>query len=277
MRKHPPTMKEAQTMTKTIDQPWQLEPSLLAPPFTNLAPMRPTCREFLVGVGGALLVVAAPGCGGVGGGEASGETRTISHEMGETEVPEDPRRVVVLDPFFSLQTAVEIGVPIVGSDVHSQAEPFSNVLTRAETKGIESVGDARQPDLEKIATFEPDLILATTFVEPPYDELSQIAPTVVFADSIDWKAYVRDVGEATDRTDAVEEGLTGYEARVEEIRGQLRSVTVSFASFVGGPLWQQIPAVQNGEAYQVDPNRWLMFGGLHSANLVLDDVEKYLT
>jgi iron complex transport system substrate-binding protein len=43
------------------------------------------------------------------------------------------------------------------------------------------------------------------------------------------------------------------------------------------PIWQQLPAVQAGEAYRVDTTHWMGFGGLRSANAILDDVETYLT
>jgi hypothetical protein len=48
-------------------------------------------------------------------------------------------------------------------------------------------------------------------------------------------------------------------------------------SVLDNPLWRQIPAVRNGEAYRVDVAQWMNFGGLRSAHLVLDDVEEHLT
>jgi len=43
------------------------------------------------------------------------------------------------------------------------------------------------------------------------------------------------------------------------------------------PIWQQLPAVQAGQAYRVDAEHWMSFGGLRSAHAVLDDIEEYLT
>ena len=43
------------------------------------------------------------------------------------------------------------------------------------------------------------------------------------------------------------------------------------------PIWQALPAVQAGEAHRVSAEHWISFGGLASANAVLDDVERYLT
>ena len=46
---------------------------------------------------------------------------------------------------------------------------------------------------------------------------------------------------------------------------------------ISNPIWQALPAVQTGEAHRVSAEHWISFGGLASANAVLDDVERYLT
>jgi iron complex transport system substrate-binding protein len=42
------------------------------------------------------------------------------------------------------------------------------------------------------------------------------------------------------------------------------------------PLWQLLPAVQNGRAHRVDRVIWQSFHGIGSANRVLDDIERYI-
>lgn len=42
------------------------------------------------------------------------------------------------------------------------------------------------------------------------------------------------------------------------------------------PLWQLLPAVQNGRAHRVDRVAWQSFHGLASANRILDDIERYV-
>lgn len=82
----------------------------------------PSRWEFLIGLGG-LLVLGAAGCGAGGSGdkEAGGEesksggTRTIDHKYGSTEISGIPKRVVTVG--FSDQDAVlalglvPVGVP----------------------------------------------------------------------------------------------------------------------------------------------------------------------
>jgi len=45
---------------------------------------------------------------------------------------------------------------------------------------------------------------------------------------------------------------------------------------VAGPLWQNLSAVQNGKSYEVADDWWYLGIGPIAANLVLDDLEKFL-
>jgi ABC-type Fe3+-hydroxamate transport system substrate-binding protein len=74
-------------MKKTIETPGMLLPEV----------DDATRREFLIGAAGLLLLPAA--CGGQqdGGDSPSGETRTVEHQLGTTEVPVNPQRIVALD------------------------------------------------------------------------------------------------------------------------------------------------------------------------------------
>ena len=42
------------------------------------------------------------------------------------------------------------------------------------------------------------------------------------------------------------------------------------------PVWSALPAIQNERAYEVNADYWMAFGGLHSANAILDDLERIL-
>lgn len=44
----------------------------------------------------------------------------------------------------------------------------------------------------------------------------------------------------------------------------------------GNPLWQLLPAVQNGRAHRVDRATWQSFHGIASAHRILDDIERYI-
>ncbi|MEM7343009.1 MAG: ABC transporter substrate-binding protein [Chloroflexota bacterium] len=281
--------------------------------------------------------------------DSSTETRTITHAMGETEVPTNPQRVVTLDAFFTLTPLVELGVPVVGSMSLGEDDPYPG-LTAAEQANITSVGGF-EVNLEAVAALNPDLIIGVDFVAPPYEALSQIAPTVVIATSFDWQAQHRTLAQIVGKEAEAEAGIAEYEARVAALRNALPDITATVMTLhneavlpmgpgawapvkvldsagvgrpenevsddpaawflplskelwpeLGGdvlfytagypgmdeataelvaeqlenPIWQQIPAVQNGQAYAANTRCWETFGGLRSAHCVLDDIEQYL-
>lgn len=75
-----------------------------------------TRREFLIGAAGLMLLPAACNSGEEGEGtRASGDTRTIRHASGETEVPAKPRRTVSLTSVTELDGLLTLGVDLAAA------------------------------------------------------------------------------------------------------------------------------------------------------------------
>jgi iron complex transport system substrate-binding protein len=150
---------------------------------------------------------------------APAEPRTVVHAMGETEVPADPQRVVVLDTPH-LDSALSLDVTPVGS-VQSDVEGLPHyVADRAEDIAI--VGTIEEPDLEAVAALEPDLILSSTVRhEEIYDRLSQIAPTVFTHYEKGWKDIFTVTADALDKAEEGEQALAEYTDRAEQVGGQV--------------------------------------------------------
>ena len=146
-----------------------------------------------------------------------GDTRTVSHHQGESEVPSDPQRVVTLDSPH-LDTALSLGVTPVGA-VRSSVDEGLPPYLGERTEGIEIVGTIEEPDLEAIASLQPDLILsATVRHEAIYDQLSQIAPTVFTETSgTNWQEGFTLVADALNRADEGEQALADYEQQADEV------------------------------------------------------------
>ncbi len=169
-----------------------------------------TRREFLFGAG-SLLALGAAGCGGGEEDSVSGETRTVEHALGTTEVPVSPERIVAVD-LFAIDTMLALGVEAVG--VRDQATIPQYMARRVE--GVESVGDG--PNLEAVAALNPDIILTLEGTEV-FDELSQIAPTVApaFFSSGDWKDVHLKYAEALGMEEEGRAILEEYESRAREL------------------------------------------------------------
>lgn len=192
----------------------------------------------LAGLLAAAVALSACGSDTSTGSEAAADdTRTVEHFRGSTEVPADPKRVVVLD-LGELDSAIALGITPVGA-VKAPVEEGLLSYLEDEAEGIELVGEIGEPDLEKIAALEPDLILGSDVrVKDFYDELSAIAPTV-FTETVGvaWKENFAVHAQALGREDEGEELMTAYEERVEEVGEKVADDrTVSIVRFVPGEI-----------------------------------------
>lgn len=97
--------------------------------------------------------------------------------MGTTEVPNAPKRVVVLTN-EGTEAVVSMGIKPVGAANSYEGKPWYPHLAE-KYKDIEPVGMESELNLERIAKLKPDLIIGNKFrQEAQYKKLSAIAPTV---------------------------------------------------------------------------------------------------
>ncbi|HZG74598.1 MAG TPA: siderophore ABC transporter substrate-binding protein [Paenibacillus sp.] len=99
---------------------------------------------------------------------------TVKHQLGETVVPVNPAKVVVFD-FGALDTLDKLGVPVAGVP---QAGTIPTYLEKYEGSEYANVGSLVEPDFEKIAELDPDLILISGRQSANYEEFAKLAPTV---------------------------------------------------------------------------------------------------
>jgi ABC-type Fe3+-hydroxamate transport system substrate-binding protein len=120
----------------------------------------------------------------------SSETRTISHDMGETAITGTPERIVTMSQ-VAYGILLELGVQPVGADLWQKGSPqnpedpvyweqyFPGIAE--EWPGVVNVGNSGEPNLEVIASLEPDLILDSDWaLGKNYDDLNAIAPTIAY-------------------------------------------------------------------------------------------------
>lgn len=155
----------------------------------------------------------------------TGTTRKVVHAAGETEVPADPQRIVVLDT-DKLDTVCALGLQdrLVGAAVTGAVGSQPTYLG-ATIAGVEPVGTLQEPDIEKIAALQPDLILGSKFRTPElYDQLSAIAPTT-FTEKVGltWKDNLELDGTALGRGASAAAALDAYETAAAETSTSLNS------------------------------------------------------
>ncbi|MFY1702812.1 MULTISPECIES: ABC transporter substrate-binding protein [Micromonospora] len=151
---------------------------------------------------------------------SSGDTRSVEHARGTTEVPTAPTRVVVLEP-VQLDTAIALEVTPVGAAVLNETAGVPAYLGE-KAAGISTVGTVQEPNVQKIAALRPDLIIGTESRHSAlYDQLTDVAPTVFMASQADpWQDNVRFTATALGGADSATRLLTGYQQRCAEIAGK---------------------------------------------------------
>jgi iron complex transport system substrate-binding protein len=175
---------------------------------------------------------------------ASSSTQLVSHALGETRIPTEPQRIVVLHDTIILDPVIALGVKPIAATTYASEEGIKfRGLTAEQSEGIEILGSMEQPNLEKIAALKPDLIFATHHLHHQiYSQLSSIAPTVVVDHNQfdSFKDRFRYIAEVLGKSDQANQVLTQYQTRVEQLRqamgDQLNEVEVSVIHVYGEPL-----------------------------------------
>jgi iron complex transport system substrate-binding protein len=144
--------------------------------------------------------------------------RPVRHAAGQTDVPAEPQRIVVLagDQLDAL-CALGLQSRIVAAALPDGSTGQPSYLGRV-IRDLRGVGPRSNPDLSAIRAATPDLILGSQASTPElYQALSAIAPTVFTgATGAAWQDDVRQVGNATARTgaaDALVDDFTAFAAR----------------------------------------------------------------
>lgn len=183
-------------------------------------------RRWLAALTLALAVPwALAACGGAGEASASGETRVVTDAEGtRVEVPVAPERVVALsEP--TLDGMLALGVTPAGTVTGRGQSTVPHYL--ADRAGdVPLLGGVAQPNFEKIATADPDLILVdgTSINNNPeaIEVLRRIAPVVVcgYAGG-DWRATFGQVSEALNLAAEGQAVVADYDRAVAAARTKL--------------------------------------------------------
>jgi iron complex transport system substrate-binding protein len=200
-------------------------------------------KSWLIVCLAAFMVLAACGTSGNNENSSSGDkkeeetTRTVKHAMGETEVPENPEKVVILTN-EGTEALLAMDVKPVGAVQSWLGDPWYDHISD-DMKDVEVVGTESEVNLEAVAALKPDLIIGNKLrQEDIYDQLSAIAPTV-YSETLkgDWQENFEFYAKALNKEDKGEEVMNAYSDRIdsmsEELGDQLDK-KVSVVRFLAG-------------------------------------------
>lgn len=148
----------------------------------------------------------------VSGGAAAATTVEVTHSSGQTAVPAQPQKVIVLD-WSTLDTLAQLGVMVSGI-------PSSNpppVLRQYREGEFIRAGSLFEPDLEVLKSTQPDLIILGRRAQGKYSEVSKFGVT------IDLTPNPNDLLGSVERNTLLLGEIFGKQERAKQLVSQLTS------------------------------------------------------
>ena len=157
--------------------------------------------------------------------KVNGNTVTVTDVRGEVEIPADPQRIVDLSGNSDILSI--LGYDVIGT-ANSDAYDYTKLPSYLEEtlSGAEILGYSMQDtmDVEAVMNLNPDLIVISTVQEKMYDQLSEIAPTVMIQlEALNWKDDVRALGKVFGKEEVANEWIANYEAKAKEAGDKIKS------------------------------------------------------
>ncbi|ALQ66373.1 ABC transporter substrate-binding protein [Bacillus thuringiensis] len=149
------------------------------------------------------------------------EMVNVEHAMGKTEVPTNPKRVVILTN-EGTEALLELGVKPVGAVKSWTGDPWYPHI-KDKMKDVKVVGDEGQVNVETIASLKPDLIIGNKMRhEKVYEQLTAIAPTV-FSETLrgEWKDNFKFYAKALNKEKEGQKVLADYDKRMKDLKTKL--------------------------------------------------------
>lgn len=173
----------------------------------------------------AMMFVGCASNGAKNEGKSTEETVTVTDVRGEVEIPADPKRIVDLSGNSDILSI--LGYKVVGT-ANSDAYDYTKFPSYLEEtlSGAEILGYSMQDtmDVEAVMNLNPDLIVISTVQEKMYDQLSEIAPTVMIQlEALNWKDDVKALAKVFDKEDIANEWISNYEAKSKEAGDKIKA------------------------------------------------------
>lgn len=143
----------------------------------------------------------------------------IKHQLGMVTLETEPKRIVIIG-LGVLDALDSFGIEPIAI---TKAIQFPDYLQKYKGSQYASSGSLFEPDFETIYMQKPDIIITGIRATPHYDELSKIAPTLVFANDPKlgyWsstQAQWRNLGKVFNIEDKVEQKINMLDKQFKAI------------------------------------------------------------
>lgn len=172
------------------------------------------------------------------------KTVKVTDVKGEVEIPANPEKIVDLSGKSDVLSI--LGYKVIGT-ANSDAYDYKKFPTYLEDtlKGATILGYSMQDtmDVEAIMNLNPDLIVISTVQEKMYDELSEIAPTVMIkSEALNWKEDVTNFAKVFNKEDVANTWIENYDKKAKEVGDKIKEAqgtNTTYLSFLasGGQFY----------------------------------------
>lgn len=164
------------------------------------------------------------GCANPDAVKEEGKTVTVTDVRGQVEIPASPKKIVDLSGNSDILSI--LGYKVSGT-ANSDAYDYTKFPTYLEDtlKGATILGYSMQDtmDIEAIMNLNPDLIVISTVQEKMYDQLKEIAPTVmVKLEALNWKEDVKALAKVFNKEETANKWLTDYDKKAKEVGDKVK-------------------------------------------------------
>ena len=163
--------------------------------------------------------VPSPETSDKGTNETAATTRSYTDYIGHTvEIPVNPKRVIYSGETYG--DLLALGVQAVGYPLSmGEGQVFEDQL-----QGVEDVGFPI--NLEKTLELQPDLIIYAGTDEADFEQLSKIAPTIIFDTFAPLNERMLDIGGILGKTTEAEAWLAKYKTSEDAMWEQLKAAGI---------------------------------------------------
>lgn len=186
----------------------------------------------------ASLAACAPASGSSGETTAASDSadsgvwpRTITHELGKTTIPAQPKKVVstsltltgTLLAIDAPIAASAAGTPGNGLDKNGFFDQWGEVASK---RGVDVLYPNLELDLESVTAAKPDLIVISMTgadsTKDAYEQLSKIAPTIALNYSTQsWEDIAKQLGPALGLEKKVDETISDFDGKIADAKAKI--------------------------------------------------------
>lgn len=152
------------------------------------------------------------------------KTITVTDVRGEVEIPSTPERIVDLSGNSDILSI--LGYKVIGT-ANSDAYDYKRfpIYLEDTLKGATILGYSMQDtmDIEAVMNLSPDLIIISTVQEKMYDQLTEIAPTIMIKlEALNWKEDIKAFVKVLGKEEDANIWLENYENKAKEVGEKIK-------------------------------------------------------